>query len=125
MARLGFRFKGNKAALIKDVERLMDLAKSSLEKKRVFIQEMYDRGLYPYTKRYLPGFRSHFSTIGVNGMNEMIRNFSNDAYDVSDPRGMELPKFWNLKQKENLPEETAISTSKPRQQRAQPIRQGR
>ena len=90
MARLGFRFKGNKAALIKDVERLMDLAKSSLEKKRVFIQEMYDRGLFPYTKRYLPGFRSHFSTIGVNGMNEMIRNFSNDAYDVSDPRGMEI-----------------------------------
>jgi ribonucleoside-triphosphate reductase len=87
MARLGFLHKGSKEALYARLDQLMEHAKVTLEKKRVFIQEMYDRGLYPYTKRYLPGFRNHFSTIGVNGINEMIRNFTSDAYDISDKRG--------------------------------------
>jgi anaerobic ribonucleoside-triphosphate reductase len=78
MARLGYLYKGNKAGLYERLDYLLELSKSTLEKKRVFIQEMYDRGLYPYTKRYLPHFRNHFSTIGVNGMNEMVRNFTNE-----------------------------------------------
>ncbi len=99
MARLGYRFKGysdgiarigDKQGLLKELGRLMDLAKSTLEKKRVFVQELYERGFYPYTKRYLKHFRNHFSTIGLNGMNEMIRNFTDDSYDISDPRGVEL-----------------------------------
>ena len=90
MARLGYLYKGNKAALMERFEYLMDLAKSTLEKKRVFVQEMYNRGLYPYTARYLPGFNSHFSTIGVNGINEMIRNFTDDKHNISDAYGMEF-----------------------------------
>ncbi|MDD3506594.1 ribonucleoside triphosphate reductase [Sulfurimonas sp.] len=90
MARLGFLYKGNKEGLYKRLDELMQHAKSTLEKKRLFIQEMYDRGLFPYTKRYLPGFKNHFSTIGVNGMNEMIRNFTSDSYDISDKRGEEF-----------------------------------
>ncbi len=90
MARLGYRFKGDMNGLMKELEYLMNLAKSTLEKKRIFVQEMYDRGLYPYTKRYLPHFRNHFSTIGVNGMNEMVRNFNGDSYDVTDPRGIKM-----------------------------------
>ena len=90
MARLGFLYKGNKEALYARLDQLMEHAKSTLEKKRVFIQEMYDRGLYPYTKRYLPGFKNHFSTIGVNGINEMIRNFTSDSYDISDKIGEEF-----------------------------------
>lgn len=83
MARLGYLYEGDKEALFTRLDELMVLAKSTLEKKRQFIQEMYDRGLYPYTKRYLPHFRNHFSTIGVNGMNEMIRNFTNDQEDIT------------------------------------------
>ncbi len=90
MARLGFLYKGDKEALMIRVDQLMHHAKNTLEKKRVFIQEMYDRGLFPYTQRYLPGFNNHFSTIGVNGMNEMIRNFTSDAYDISSQKGMEF-----------------------------------
>ena len=99
LARLGYRFKGysdgiakigDKQGLLKELGRLMDLAKSTLEKKRVFVQELYERGFYPYTKRYLKHFRNHFSTIGINGMNEMIRNFTDDSYDISDPRGIAL-----------------------------------
>lgn len=90
MARLGYRFKGDKEALMGELTRLMELAKSTLEKKRVFVQQMYDRGLYPYTHRYLPFFRNHFSTIGVNGMNEMIRNFTDDEFNIADEFGLEF-----------------------------------
>jgi anaerobic ribonucleoside-triphosphate reductase len=90
MARLGYLYKGNKEELYKRLDALMLISKSTLEKKRKFIQEMYDRGLYPYTKRYLPHFRNHFSTIGVNGMNEMVRNFTNDKEDVSTDYGSEF-----------------------------------
>ncbi len=87
MARLGYLYKGDKKKLFEKIEYLMDLAKSTLEKKRVFVQEMYDRGLYPYTKRYLPGFANHFSTIGINGVNEMIRNFTEDKHNIADEFG--------------------------------------
>ncbi|CAM3727420.1 anaerobic ribonucleoside-triphosphate reductase [Flavobacterium saliperosum S13] len=90
MARLGYLFKGNKEALYQQLDKLMELSKSTLEKKRIFIQEMYERGLYPYTKRYLPHFRNHFSTIGVNGMNEMVRNFTYDKEDITSDFGAEF-----------------------------------
>ncbi len=92
MARLGYLYKGDKEALLEKLEYLMNLAKSTLEKKRKFIQTMYDRGLYPYTKRYLPGFNNHFSTIGVNGMNEMIRNFTSDEENIASKWGIEFAK---------------------------------
>lgn len=88
MARLGYLNKGNKEQLYKQLDRLLLISKSTLEKKRVFIQDMYDRGLYPYTKRYLPHFRNHFSTIGVNGINEMIQNFTNGKEDIVSDYGM-------------------------------------
>ena len=88
MARLGYLNKDNKAKLYSDLDRLLEISKATLEKKRVFIQEMYDRGLFPYTKRYLPHFRNHFSTIGVNGINEMIQNFTNGKEDIVSDYGM-------------------------------------
>ncbi|MHA1539197.1 MAG: ribonucleoside triphosphate reductase [Alphaproteobacteria bacterium] len=90
MARLGYRFSGDLDGLKKEIKRLMDISSSTLEKKRVFVQEMYDRGLFPYTKRYLPHFRNHFSTIGINGVNEMIENFVKGAYDITDQRGHDI-----------------------------------
>lgn len=91
MARLGYRFAGDWEGMLAEVDRLMDLARDTLEAKRAFIQQMYDRGLYPYTRRYLRGFMNHFSTIGVNGINEMLRNFSastGHSIDVTTPDGM-------------------------------------
>lgn len=88
LARLGYLYKGNRELLFDKLGVLMDLAKSTLEKKRIFIQELYDRGLYPYTKRYLPHLRNHFSTIGINGMNEMLRNFSHDAMNTATDEGV-------------------------------------
>ncbi len=90
MARLGYLYKYNINALLLRLEELMELAKSTLEKKRVFVQDMYDRGLFPYTQRYLTGFNNHFSTIGVNGMNEMVKNYFNENVDLSSELGNEF-----------------------------------
>ncbi|KLE06246.1 ribonucleoside triphosphate reductase [Aliarcobacter butzleri] len=87
MARLGYLYKGDIDSLLKRLEELMDLAKESLEIKREFINSMYERGLYPYTKRYLKSFNNHFSTIGVNGMNEMLKNFFHENVDISTKVG--------------------------------------
>ncbi len=88
LARLGYLYKNDKEKLYEALKRLCELAKSTLEKKRVFIQKMYDRGLYPYTARYLPHFKNHFSTIGINGMNELIRNFTDDKEDIASEFGI-------------------------------------
>ena len=86
-ARLGYLFKGDKTRLYARLDYLLELAKTSLEIKRKVIQRHIDQGLFPYTKRYLGTLRNHFSTIGVNGMNEMIRNFTDDAEDITTAAG--------------------------------------
>lgn len=90
LARLGYLFKGNWEGLLERFDYLCDLAKTSLEIKRKLITKLMGEGLYPFTKRYLGSFKNFFSTIGVNGANEMIRNFSDDQYDITDERGHEL-----------------------------------
>ena len=86
-ARLGYLFKGNEKGLFDRLDHLLDLAKTSLEIKRKVIQRHIDQGLFPYTKRYLGTLRNHFSTSGVNGINECIRNFTNDEHDITDDWG--------------------------------------
>jgi len=86
-ARLGYRFQGDEAGLYRRLDQLLELARNSLEIKRKVIQRHIDEGLFPYTRRYLGTLRNHFSTIGVNGINEMIRNFSADADDITTPWG--------------------------------------
>ena len=86
-ARLGYLYKGNEEELYKRLDHLLDLAKQSLEIKRKVIQRHIDQGLFPYTKRYLGKLGNHFSTIGVNGINEMIRNFTGDTDDITTDWG--------------------------------------
>ena len=89
-ARLGYLFKGNEQGLFERLDHLLELAKTSLEIKRKVIQRHIDQGLFPYTKRYLGTLRNHFSTIGVNGINECIRNFTQDEHDITDEWGHEF-----------------------------------
>jgi ribonucleoside-triphosphate reductase len=86
-ARLGYLYKWNEDGLIQRAVELMEYAKQSLEIKRKVAQSFLDSGLYPYTKRYLGTFKNHFSTIGVNGINEMIRNFTDDKHNIATPYG--------------------------------------
>ena len=93
-ARLGYLYAGDEAALLARTDELLDLARDSLEIKRKVIQGYIDGGLYPYTKRYLGTLRNHFSTIGVNGVNEMIRNFSGGTEDITTSWGEAFALRW-------------------------------
>ncbi len=84
MARLGHISK-TKEEFFTRLDRLMNLAKESLERKRETVDDNIRRGLLPFTRRYLPSLRNHFSTIGLNGMNEACRNFL--GADIAQPDG--------------------------------------
>ncbi len=92
LARIGYIAK-NKTEFKARVAELMDLAKESLEIKRKIIEKFTDGGLYPYSKYYLSDIRkrfksywqNHFSTIGINGMNEAIVNLLGE--DISTEKG--------------------------------------
>ena len=87
-ARLGYLHRGDETALLAALDRLLELGRDSLEIKRKVIQRHMDNGLFPYTKRYLGTLRNHFSTLGVNGVNEMIRNFDPAGrHDITTPWG--------------------------------------
>lgn len=90
MARLGYLHSGSWEDLLAAVDRLIELGAESLEVKRVTVQKLMDDGLFPYTKRYLGSLDAHFSTIGVNGINEMIRNFSLDVEDITTTEGYDM-----------------------------------
>ena len=64
----------NKEEFFNRLKKIMDLSARSLKIKRDFLNIYLEKGLYPYTKRYLKTFKNHFSTIGVVGMNEMCLN---------------------------------------------------
>lgn len=89
-ARLGYLYAGDEQALMDRLDELLNMGCDVLERKRTTVQKYIDEGLYPYTKRYLGTLRNHFSTLGVNGINEMVRNFSHDAFDISSPQGQDF-----------------------------------
>ncbi|WP_226687733.1 ribonucleoside triphosphate reductase [Stutzerimonas stutzeri] len=89
-ARLGYLYRGDKVALLEQLDALLEMARQSLEVKRKVIQHHMDAGLYPYTKRYLGTLRNHFSTIGVNGLHEMVRNFTDDSEGLQTAAGRAL-----------------------------------
>jgi ribonucleoside-triphosphate reductase (formate) len=88
--RLGYTYKGEKEGLFNRFDYLLQVAKASLEIKRKMIQRYVDAGLFPYTKRYLGTLRNHFSTIGLNGINECIRNFTDDQENIATASGKAL-----------------------------------
>jgi len=89
-ARLGHVYEDDEQGLFARLDELLYIARDSLEIKRKVIQRHMDAGLFPYTKRYLGTLRNHFSTIGVNGINEMIRNFTADRDDITSESGYAL-----------------------------------
>ncbi|MFE0839205.1 ribonucleoside triphosphate reductase [Achromobacter insolitus] len=89
-ARLGYTCRGDEEELMRRLDHLLELGRDVLETKRKVVQRYIDQGLYPYTRRYLGTLRNHFSTLGVNGINEMIRNFTDDAEDITTAAGHAL-----------------------------------
>ncbi len=89
MARIGYLSK-NKEDFLFRVEKQMTIAKNSLEIKRKVVEKNMEGGLMPFSKRYLGTLKNHFSTIGLNGMNEAMLNFM--GKDLSDPEAIKFTK---------------------------------
>ena len=90
LARLGYMHKGDREGLFRDLERLMNMGREVLEIKRRVITKHMENGLYPFTRRYLGNWNHHFSTIGVNGANEMVLNFTDGKENIATPYGKKL-----------------------------------
>lgn len=79
--RIAYKSK-SKEEYFKNLEKMMDIAKDSLEIKRKVLENFTNMGLYPYAKFYLRNIKekfgsywsNHFSTIGLVGMNEASLN---------------------------------------------------
>jgi len=87
LSRLGYLNKGDREGLFRDLEKLMNMGREVLEIKRRVISKHLENGLYPFTKRYLGNWNHHFSTIGVNGANEMVLNFTDGKESIATPFG--------------------------------------
>jgi len=82
MPRIGYLSR-SEDEFFSRLERLMILAKNSLEMKRKVLEDLTEKGLYPYSRVYLSEVKkatgsywtNHFSTIGLVGMNEACMNF--------------------------------------------------
>ena len=81
LAALGCQSKTEKDFFDR-LDRLMGIARTSLEIKRKVLENLTEKGLYPYTRYYLRQvqerfncyWNNHFSTIGVIGGNETCLN---------------------------------------------------
>lgn len=82
MPRIGYKAE-NEQQFMEMLNRRMDTAKKSLEIKREVLEKLTEKGLFPYSKYYLRKikdeygeyWKNHFSTIGLNGMNDALLNF--------------------------------------------------
>ena len=82
----------NEEEFYERLDHMMDISARSLHIKREVVGKLLEEGLYPYTKRYLGNFDSHFSTIGLVGMNEAGLNARWIQGDMSDPRTQKFTK---------------------------------
>lgn len=77
----------------KRLDELIELSKQSLIIKRKVLEKFTEGNLYPYSKFYLRNikektgvyWKNHFSTIGINGMNEACLNFIGE--DIGSKNG--------------------------------------
>jgi anaerobic ribonucleoside-triphosphate reductase len=92
MPRIGYLAKDD-TDFFERLDKLMTLAKQSLEIKRDIIENLTASGLHPYSRFYLSDvqktfgeyWKNHFSTIGLIGMNDALLNFMNKS--IADVEG--------------------------------------
>ena len=106
LARLGYLAR-DEEDFFRRLERLMEVAKTSLEIKRKTLERFTERGLYPYARHYLAVIKkiggaywaNHFSTIGLNGMNEACLNFLGVSIAHPDGKALALKTLHFMREK--------------------------
>ena len=95
LAAIGFQAV-DESDFMKRLDALMIIAKNSLETKRKVLEQLTEKGLYPYTRYYLRNiykrfngyWNNHFSTIGVIGGNDACLNLL--GKDIGTAEGQEF-----------------------------------
>ena len=95
LPRIGYLSK-DEAEFFERLEKLMEIAKDSLEIKRKALESFTEHGLYPYSCRYLRNvkekygkyWKNHFATIGLVGMNEAMLNLL--GCSIATPEGTDF-----------------------------------
>lgn len=109
LPRISYKAK-SEADFMKKLYSIMDIAYESLELKRQMIDELSDRGLFPYCSFYLRDvkarhgsyWKNHFNTIGINGANEACLNFL--GVSIADKKGRDFIIRLLTKMRERLAE---------------------
>jgi len=91
MPRIGYTSK-TESEFMEKTERLMEIARSSFIIKRKVLEDLTNKGLYPYSKFWLKEIKdrdgkywnNHFSTIGLIGMNEACLNFLGESIETEN-----------------------------------------
>lgn len=97
MPRLGY-LSSSESEFLERFDRLMLIARTSLETKRKVLEQFTAQNLYPYTRFYLRDvakrfgsyWENHFSTIGLVGMNEACVNLFGRDIGSGEGRGFAL-----------------------------------
>jgi len=87
LPRLGYVSQNEEEFFVR-LDRMLEIARDSLEIKRQEVARNMKNGLVPFAKRYLGSYDNHFSTIGINGMHEALVNLLGKGID--SPEGSEL-----------------------------------
>ncbi len=95
MPRLGYLSK-DEDEFFERLEKIMQIAKTSLEIKRKALETFTENGLYPYSRHYLRNikeghgkfWKNHFSTIGLAGVNEAVVNLL--GANIASPEGKDF-----------------------------------
>lgn len=94
LPRIGY-LASNEEEFFNSLNKLTNIAKTSLEIKRKVVEDQSDKGLYPYSCFYLKDVKkrtgqywsNHFNTIGLVGMNEAIQNLFGEDVTITSPMG--------------------------------------
>lgn len=91
LPRIAYNNKNNKEGFYAELDRILNVAKESLEIKREWLQEnVISTNIIPAFNTYVGTMRNHFSTIGIVGMNEMCENFFGEGIDIITDKGKEF-----------------------------------
>ncbi|MBN1373889.1 ribonucleoside triphosphate reductase [Candidatus Dojkabacteria bacterium] len=98
LPRIGYQHKGNKKGFFERLKYLMDVSHNTLMLRRELIENLTEKGMYPYSKFYLRSVKektgkywsNHFNTIGLIGMNEACLNFG--GFDITTKEGQNFAK---------------------------------
>lgn len=83
LPRLAYISAGDEDVFYKNLDRVLNIAKNSLEIKRSWLQKnIIDTNAIPAFNTYVGTLDNHFSTIGVIGENEMCENFFGEGMDI-------------------------------------------